>query len=543
MKYIYNLRAVLALFISLCSVSAWAQAPTSKPVILGNATICPSLQTYSMSADPNGEATSYVWETPFGTFESDSRSIDLDFTSPGTYDITAWYRNADGDGPKADVLAVEVKSQPSVTLAPIPQVCVGEEVTFEAVGNGAIDTYEWSSSLGDSQKGVSPNFTMNLTGDATITVSTKSNISGCLSAVTSSNVSPKNPTIALVSSSAEKLEQFSSYPLLYVQHLCGDETVTFTETGDEAGTLTWTWVPSDTPASNVIKGDDLRGDADILQVAKDAGCSSPLLARVSFDLQLLPDAQIAIQEGGDSVLCTNDNSPVTLFSGESNPSYSYKWSYQSIGEAWSDYSSDVGVIEVVEPGSYKVLIEKEWGCKAEGAVFFVDELDVDVGLPHIIELDRTMEPYNQTVEVVAEELGSSKGYNYKWGTESGNGLFTPDNSQVVNLGADKIDQVSVVASLANCQDTAYSVLFVYTPNPTSVQGSMMVHENLYIFPNPVESEMFFSNAMVGKLEVYNMQGMVVLECNVEGDSVDISELPAGTYVVTLGNLTQRIEVR
>ncbi len=475
----------------------------------------------------------YVWSSGIaGNSDSESHT----FTSDPTETITVHARNACGQSANPASYTMNVVPAPSVDFS-LPAGCKDEEVTFTANANASVSKLEWFVD-GLSESTSNPFLYTFMDGalhKVKVVGELASNVQ-CTAGMTDEfelDFTALAPTIALISSNEDNKEELSSSPLVYVQHLCGAESVNFTETGAESGTYTWTWMPSNTPASQTVSGTDPMLTSDILQVTKEAGCNAPLVARVSFDVIALPNTEII--PDGDSTLCKNDDQTVFLLSGESDPSYAYQWYYRPVGGIWSAYSNDIERTTVAQPGDYKVYIEKDWSCGQEGPAYSVGELDVNVVLPGIIELDRT-DDEDATVEVAAEEIGASKNYTYTWSSTSNNVGFSPDNAQVTMVDASELSQINVTAELGRCRDTASAILYVYKP----------VQIPAAFTPN---GDGYNDNWIVGGLEsypaasvkIYNRWGNEVYRKfeGYNGDwygTRDGKELPDGVYfyVIELG---------
>ena len=60
------------------------------------------------------------------------------------------------------------------------------------------------------------------------------------------------------------------------------------------------------------------------------------------------------------------------------------------------------------------------------------------------------------------------------------------------------------------------------------------HQGLLIYPNPGSDQLFLSaNVLVDEVEVYNLQGALVMDAKLSQNqgSIDVSDLESGVYVV------------
>ncbi len=479
----------------------------------------------------------YVWSSGIaGNSDSESHT----FTSDPTETITVHARNACGLSKNSAPYTMNVVPAPSVDFS-LPAGCKDEEVTFTANANASVFKLEWF--VDGLSASTSNPFLYTFMDGALHKVKVVGELASDVQCTAGTfdefelDFTAKAPTI-LVSSSdmgMDRFEELSSTPLIYVQRICGDETVVLTEEGDVVGVNTWTWEPSGTVTNGTVSGADFTSSSEtMLKLSKDAGCANPLEARVLVEHIMLPSTVIEFES--DSMLCSNDEQTVTLLGGEIDPDYAYQWSYRPLNGSWSPYSTEAGYITVSQPGEYKVFIEKDYGCGIEGMAFTVKELDVQVSLPSLVELDLREEDAPGAVEVVAEEIGQNKNYSYSWSSVSGAVNFSPADQQVVMAAAENQDVIIVTAELGRCSDSASTSLNVYqpvqipaafTPNGDGYNDNWMIG-GLDSYPAAsVKIYNRWGNEVYRKFEGYN------------GDwygTRDGKELPDGVYfyVIELG---------
>jgi hypothetical protein len=77
----------------------------------------------------------------------------------------------------------------------------------------------------------------------------------------------------------------------------------------------------------------------------------------------------------------------------------------------------------------------------------------------------------------------------------------------------------------------------YYKNTTVVSiKEVAAPDALNFFPNPTQGQLYFTEPLEGKLEVYNLMGQLVMEQNLQNTaSIDISPLENGTYILKLNS--------
>ncbi|MDB4516778.1 T9SS type A sorting domain-containing protein [Crocinitomicaceae bacterium] len=127
-----------------------------------------------------------------------------------------------------------------------------------------------------------------------------------------------------------------------------------------------------------------------------------------------------------------------------------------------------------------------------------------------------------------------------------NGIAVVGNDDAVNCGTS-----SEIEFLTDGYDSLYVVVEGWGSASgdytiTITQGSLSLDDidsdQLTIYPNPADNEIHIGNATEGVVTIFNAQGQMVLNKNLEGaSSLDISELPSGFYLVQLTNKEQTRE--
>lgn len=66
-------------------------------------------------------------------------------------------------------------------------------------------------------------------------------------------------------------------------------------------------------------------------------------------------------------------------------------------------------------------------------------------------------------------------------------------------------------------------------------------KDIVVFPNPVQDRMFLSNVEKGaQLSIYNLQGVLVAEMTYSEEGVDVSSLPAGSYLLSVNGVSVKV---
>lgn len=109
---------------------------------------CPG-QNVNITANGNGPATSFVWQTPNANTVSQNgvQSITRTYAAPGTYNITLTATNGSCTFPITQPITISSSVTPSVSITANPSgsICAGTPITFTATGAGLTSnaTYQW----------------------------------------------------------------------------------------------------------------------------------------------------------------------------------------------------------------------------------------------------------------------------------------------------------------------------------------------------------------------------------------------------------------
>jgi hypothetical protein len=103
----------------------------------------------------------------------------------------------------------------------------------------------------------------------------------------------------------------------------------------------------------------------------------------------------------------------------------------------------------------------------------------------------------------------------------------------------RVDYLDAVLDDSMC--TNYIGINQFT-HPTVINETTITNQNLNVYPNPGPGVFTVIADDAGLLQIISMDGKLVLESEVfpGRNSVNISSMPAGVYLVRLGGATQRI---
>jgi hypothetical protein len=95
---------------------------------------------------------------------------------------------------------------------------------------------------------------------------------------------------------------------------------------------------------------------------------------------------------------------------------------------------------------------------------------------------------------------------------------------------------SVYGVNANPVNEANLGSVVVTAASTTTSTSKLVNEQVEIFPNPVNDVLNIkSNTLYDQISILNLQGQLLKNFSSNTNSIDLSDLPSGTYIIELTN--------
>jgi hypothetical protein len=110
------------------------------------------------------------------------------------------------------------------------------------------------------------------------------------------------------------------------------------------------------------------------------------------------------------------------------------------------------------------------------------------------------------------------------------------------LSADEADRTATIEVTAEDGVTKLTYTIVFELLVTSVSKTDL--EKMSIYPNPATSELYISNAVkVNRVEIFNITGSKVLSQNFSNEAIDISDLKAGLYFISIIDVNNNNIVR
>jgi len=131
------------------------------------------------------------------------------------------------------------------------------------------------------------------------------------------------------------------------------------------------------------------------------------------------------------------------------------------------------------------------------------------------------------------------------GTETGTKILEPKNRTQINpIRSEPLiifqEKLFVVG---NYEATFGEELYVYDPNENTSSIKQITGNSSYFYPNPAQNEIKIKNNTFTKVDIYDVNGRLVLESTNTKESIDISSIPAGIYIVKMGNENTQITER
>jgi Secretion system C-terminal sorting domain len=133
--------------------------------------------------------------------------------------------------------------------------------------------------------------------------------------------------------------------------------------------------------------------------------------------------------------------------------------------------------------------------------------------------------YGQTLVVKV-----SNGTEYSKGLSTVQKLTFPNNTVLVQFKNGTSDSYNI----SNVSKIYFKGVISATQNPNFESA-----EKLTIFPNPVDNLLFIQNNTEGVslVKIFRLDGSLLISSNISTDnqSVDVSNLPSGMYVIKMNN--------
>lgn len=112
--------------------------------------------------------------------------------------------------------------------------------------------------------------------------------------------------------------------------------------------------------------------------------------------------------------------------------------------------------------------------------------------------------------------------------------YTADTAQIISNGFQNLSITSGNSSTINVQP--YSVVVIDYSSTTGVINVLNQRPYLAIYPNPVDNLLILKNVKKNiKYKLYNLTGQLLLESTYNGDTIDVSNLETGMYLIILSD--------
>ncbi|MDD3686889.1 MAG: T9SS type A sorting domain-containing protein [Bacteroidales bacterium] len=198
------------------------------------------------------------------------------------------------------------------------------------------------------------------------------------------------------------------------------------------------------------------------------------------------------------------------------------------GTNWSNYSVEDGLLHSTV-NDYAFQNDSVWMTTPKGiALLYNDQLS-------ILHNDSTyLSGYSNYYSIVKDKHG------VKWaGSKKGVLKFNNETSEYIYPSTQK-EQIFCIKedpdhNLWFCGSNAVSK---YTFDNSNIETPIAEQNNLKIFPNPAQQEIYFdlpTNNQSDFLEIYNTNGAIIYQQNVQSgtNKIDIESLPVGMYLVRI----------
>lgn len=130
--------------------------------------------------------------------------------------------------------------------------------------------------------------------------------------------------------------------------------------------------------------------------------------------------------------------------------------------------------------------------------------------------------------------------NYQW-YKNGNPVGTNSSytDSMLNTGDSVYLKISSGATCVAGNDTSNSIVFSTT---LSTENNQRLKES--IFPNPANDKIYFKNiSNIEKVNLFDMNGKLIKTTKTNDNSIDISHLPKGNYVLEIVTDNNRIKTK
>lgn len=495
-----------------------------KPVAASNSPVC-SGDTLTLTANTTTTGASYSWsgQGGFSSAAKDTVRTNTTTVMSGDYVVSA---TLDGCI-TSDTTTVLVKQSPvSVTLTSNSPVCSGDTLKLSTASQSGIN-YSWSGP-GSFTASVNNAFIANSTTGATGWYYLQQDLNGCYfidSIAAEVRLTPTTPAVS------------------YNSPLCIGEQLQLSANSNAGATYSWLGANSYSAGQqNPVRANMQLPDTGWYKVyATLAGCVS---GWDSVRVSLNPQPFVVVLPNKDSI-CNGDAITFTALPNNAGSNLSYVWKVN--GQQVSAGTVPVYTASGLSNGD-KVIVDMTDSTKC--SVPFTDEsneviLKVLPWLTPSVTISANpatpLKP-NEYITFTANVTNGGANPDYQWLRNGTDVLGAKSNTWSANTLNDN-DSISVkVKSSYMCpQPAEVSAQGIVVTVLTGI-GEVGSRESINIFPNPNDGHFVIMSTYNGSRQVqytiHNAVGQVVHRADVtlqhgKQHSVDISHLPAGTYMLRI----------
>lgn len=478
-------------------------------------------ETVTFTDNSTNSPTSWTWSFSPATVTyqngttAASQNPEVSFNSAGTYSVTLTSTNAQGTDTEVKTGYVTAVSglTPSVSVsASATTFCQGTSVTFTATPtNGGTPSYQWKVNGGNVGANSSTYTTSSLNNNDQVTVVMTSSLS-CVTAPTATssavNVSVTAPVTPSVSASASATT------------ICDGDGVTFTATPTNGGTPAYQWrvnsINVGTNSSTYTTTNLTQGDVVTVEMTTSLGCvtsSTATSSGITMTVNPLPTVSMSL----GTAYCTTD-AAVTL-------------SGSPAGGTFTVNGSPATVLDPAALGAGTVQVIYSYtdpSTTCSNSISQAVMITATPATPVIVQ--------NGTVLSC-----SSTGVGFQW--YDANGPISGATGSTYTVTGNGTYYVEV--SVGSCSSTSATI----TINNFGVEDLSLEGR---VFPNPTAGLLRVEWTAAGGdyvLRLLDAKGAEVQRTEakssraVESVDLDISQLPAGIYLLELQQAGRRMSTR
>jgi len=394
--------------------------------------ICPN-ETLSLLVTAMGTNLSYFWEASGGSFDNPSAANpNYTMMMPGTYSIRVTVSSPDCTEVVETTITVANPLSVSIT-ANNNNVGINESVLLNSSVNDANVTYNWTATSGTFNDNTlaNPTYSNSTSGDHQITL-TVTNANGC-TATSMFTISVQTCPLTITGVATE------------ASCTGNDGTITITPTG-ATGTVSYQW--SLTSIGNTSTPNGLAAGTYMVTATDEASCSATTTVTINSTsgLVLSPNIQLPACPG-------DNNGQITVTVTGGTPDFTY---------SWSNGLPNANVVSNLSAGTYSLTVTDADGCQATGTY------QVDNPTPLILTGSSTAPACGSangtaTVSVV----GGTPNYTYLWDDAAMQTTPTASNLIAGNYGVTVTDNNGCQNSIFITIDAGMANDIILTPTVTN----------------------------------------------------------------------------